>query len=84
MMLRPGPLNLITDVPGLTVGMVTLNHNDCAENEAVRTGVTAILPRFDPLATARGGRPEGLDSGEDVADLKGPSGGRAPGLGVAP
>jgi len=40
----PGPLNAITDVPGLTVGMVTLNHNDCAENEAVRTGVTAILP----------------------------------------
>ena len=40
----PGPLNAITDVPGLTVGMVTLNHNDCGANEAVRTGVTAILP----------------------------------------
>jgi L-aminopeptidase/D-esterase-like protein len=32
---RPGPRNLITDVPGLTVGHAT--------DEAVRTGVTALL-----------------------------------------
>ncbi|GAB7068888.1 P1 family peptidase [Mycobacterium hodleri] len=37
---RPGPLNAITDVPGVEVGQVTL-----IEGDAVRTGVTAILPR---------------------------------------
>lgn len=36
----PGPLNAITDVPGVEVGTVTL-----IEAESVRTGVTAILPR---------------------------------------
>ena len=35
----PGPLNAITDVGGVRVGQVTLNHGD-----AVRTGVTAIVP----------------------------------------
>ena len=37
--LTPGPLNAITDVEGVRVGHVTLNQGD-----AVRTGVTAILP----------------------------------------
>jgi D-aminopeptidase len=37
--LPTGPLNAITDVAGVTVGHVTL-----IEREAVRTGVTAILP----------------------------------------
>ncbi len=37
----PGPLNAITDVPGLTVGFCTLT--DPARQ--IRTGVTAILPR---------------------------------------
>jgi len=37
--LPTGPLNAITDVPGVRVGHVTL-----VEGEAVRTGVTAILP----------------------------------------
>jgi D-aminopeptidase len=36
----PGPLNAITDVPGVEVGMTTL-----VRGEAIRTGVTAILPR---------------------------------------
>lgn len=36
----PGPWNAITDVPGVEVGYATL-----IEGEAVRTGVTAILPR---------------------------------------
>ena len=36
----PGPLNAITDVRGVTVGYSTL-----VEGDAVRTGVTAILPR---------------------------------------
>lgn len=35
----PGPLNAITDVAGVAVGHVTL-----IEGDAVRTGVTAILP----------------------------------------
>jgi len=35
----PGPQNAITDVAGVTVGQVTL-----ARGDAVRTGVTAILP----------------------------------------
>ena len=36
----PGPLNAITDVPGLEVGATTL-----IEGSDVRTGVTAICPR---------------------------------------
>jgi D-aminopeptidase len=40
----PGPLNAITDVPGLTVGHVTLIE-DLPDGRKVRTGVTAILPR---------------------------------------
>ena len=35
-----GPLNAITDVPGVEVGFTTR-----IEGEAIRTGVTAILPR---------------------------------------
>ncbi len=37
--LKPGPLNAITDVAGVLVGQVTLYEGD-----SVRTGVTAILP----------------------------------------
>ncbi|WP_328609022.1 P1 family peptidase [Amycolatopsis sp. NBC_00345] len=37
---RTGPLNTITDVPGVAVGYTTL-----IEGTDVRTGVTAILPR---------------------------------------
>jgi D-aminopeptidase len=37
--LRPGPLNAITDVPGVLVGQTTIVQGD-----SVRTGVTAILP----------------------------------------
>jgi D-aminopeptidase len=40
----PGPLNAITDVAGVTVGQVTLIE-DLEDGRAVRTGVTAILPR---------------------------------------
>ncbi len=42
----PGALNAITDVAGVTVGQVTLIE-DLAGGKAVRTGVTAILPRGD-------------------------------------
>ncbi|MDT8322350.1 MAG: P1 family peptidase, partial [Xanthomonadales bacterium] len=40
----PGPLNAITDVAGVTVGHATLIA-DLDGARAVRTGVTAILPR---------------------------------------
>lgn len=39
-----GPLNAITDVAGVTVGHETIKR-DIAGDRAVRTGVTAILPR---------------------------------------
>ncbi|MGH8134768.1 MAG: P1 family peptidase [Steroidobacteraceae bacterium] len=41
---KPGPLNAITDVAGVTVGQVTLME-DLDGGKKVRTGVTAILPR---------------------------------------
>jgi len=40
----PGPLNAITDVPGVTVGHATVIA-DYDNGSAARTGVTAILPR---------------------------------------
>jgi D-aminopeptidase len=40
----PGPLNAITDVAGVTVGFDTLIE-DLPDGRAVRSGVTAILPR---------------------------------------
>lgn len=50
-MLKPGPRNLITDVPGLLVG--------CVEDEAVRTGVTvAVCPdAWTAAVDVRGGGP---------------------------
>jgi L-aminopeptidase/D-esterase-like protein len=49
--LRPGPLNLITDVPGLDVGHATL--------ERAHTGVTTLLCLDSPAAgvDVRGGAP---------------------------
>jgi D-aminopeptidase len=41
---KPGPLNAITDVSGVTVGQVTLIE-DLSNGHKVRTGVTAVLPR---------------------------------------
>jgi D-aminopeptidase len=50
----PGPLNAITDVRGVEVGMSTIVRGDGAS--AVRTGVTVILPRgkesADPVFAA--------------------------------
>ena len=51
----PGPLNAITDVPGVLVGQVTLISGEgplVKGKGPIRTGVTAILPRgrtFDPV-----------------------------------
>ena len=41
---EPGPLNAITDVPGVRVGHATI-----VQGESVRTGVTAILPHSGNL-----------------------------------
>ena len=52
----PGPLNAITDVAGVEVGMVTLIEGEGPLKRGhgpVRTGVTAILPR----GRAKGGLP---------------------------
>ena len=51
MTIKTGPTNLITDVPGITVGN--------AEDNAARTGVTVILPTEPAVAAAdvRGGAP---------------------------
>ena len=48
---KPGPRNLITDVPGLRVG--------CVEDEAVRTGVTVVLcpEAWTAAVDVRGGGP---------------------------
>ena len=40
----PGPLNAITDVPGVAVGFATLKE---AGPPQIRTGVTAIIPRSE-------------------------------------
>jgi L-aminopeptidase/D-esterase-like protein len=54
----PGPLNAITDVPGVEVGMTTLVSGEGALKRGVgpvRTGVTTILPhgkKFDPVFAA--------------------------------
>jgi len=40
----PGPLNAVTDVPGVLVGHSTVIHD---APSVARTGVTAILPRAD-------------------------------------
>lgn len=48
--LEPGPLNSITDVPGVCVGVKTLISGSSSaktQESIVRTGVTAILPRPD-------------------------------------
>ena len=42
--MAPGPLNAITDVPGVRVGQVTLR-----QGQTIRTGVTAILPHTGNL-----------------------------------
>lgn len=48
--LEPGPLNAITDVPGVKVGQVTLSRGDGPLHPGegpIRTGVTVIVPRDD-------------------------------------
>ena len=57
--LPTGPLNAITDVPGVLVGQTTVIRGD-----SIRTGVTAILPHGGNLyrETAASGQPiPGID-----------------------
>ena len=42
--LPPGPLNAVTDVPGVGVGHVTV-----VEGDSIRTGVTAVVPHPDDV-----------------------------------
>lgn len=46
--LPTGPLNAITDVPGVGVGHCTL-----VDGDSIRTGVTAVLPHFGNLFTEK-------------------------------
>ncbi len=46
--LPPGPLNALTDVPGVWVGHTTLIHD---EPRIARTGITVIVPREDQIQT---------------------------------
>jgi L-aminopeptidase/D-esterase-like protein len=59
---RPGPRNLITDVPGIAVGQ--------AEDERVRTGVTVILPDAPAVCACdvRGGGPGTRETDALTAD----------------
>jgi len=81
---RPGPRNLITDVPGLKVGQ--------AEDAAARTGVTVILPdaRAVCACDVRGGAPGtretdalGSENLVDAVDAVVLSGGSVYGLAAA-
>lgn len=62
--LVPGPLNAITDVAGVRIGHVTL-----IEGEAVRTGVTVILPHGENLFQQR--VPAGLAVGNGFGKFTG-------------
>lgn len=60
----PGPLNAITDVPGVRVGQVTLSEGD-----SIRTGVTAVVP--DAVDRAGGTAAAGLFVGNGFGKLTG-------------
>lgn len=62
--LPPGPRNAITDVAGVRVGHVTL-----VEGDAIRTGVTAILPHGGNLFQEK--TPAGLAVGNGFGKLMG-------------
>lgn len=62
--LPPGPLNALTDVAGVRVGHATL-----VEGDAVRTGVTAILPHVGDHFRER--VPAGLHVGNGFGKLVG-------------
>ncbi len=61
---QPGPLNAITDVPGVRVGHVTLIQGD-----SIRTGATAILPHGGNLFQEK--VPAGIAVGNGFGKLMG-------------
>ncbi|MDQ7040727.1 MAG: P1 family peptidase [Rhodothermus sp.] len=61
---QPGPLNAITDVPGVRVGHVTLIQGD-----TIRTGATAILPHGGNLFQEK--VPAGIAVGNGFGKLMG-------------
>lgn len=63
-LLPTGPLNAITDVPGVRVGQVTL-----LEGEGVRTGVTTLLPHGGNIFQER--VPAGVAIGNGFGKLAG-------------
>ncbi len=62
--LPPGPLNAITDVPGVRVGHFTL-----IEGEDVRTGATAIVPHAGNIFQEK--VPAGIEVGNGFGKLMG-------------
>ncbi len=62
--LKPGPLNTITDVPDVTVGHCTL-----ATGTDIRTGVTAVLPHSENIFQDK--VPAGLAVGNGFGKLAG-------------
>ncbi len=62
--LPPGPLNALTDVPGVRVGHLTLH-----EGTSVRTGVTAIVPHAGNLFQEK--VPAGLATANGYGKLMG-------------
>lgn len=62
--LPPGPLNAITDVPGVLVGHLTL-----IEGEGIRTGASAVLPHGGNLYQER--VPAGIAVGNGFGKLMG-------------
>ncbi len=59
--LEPGPLDASTDVDGVRVGHTTL-----IEGDAVRTGVTVVVPPLDVFAAPRPAERERRDDGARV------------------
>ncbi len=77
--IAPGPKGMITDVPGVRVGHCTLIEGE--GEEAIRTGVTAIVPPGDPYAEPLSagifvlhghGKALGLWQIQDVGELETP------------
>jgi D-aminopeptidase len=63
--LEPGPLNAITDVAGVGVG-----HRTIVEGDAVRTGVTVVMPREDVFADAVFAAPHRLNGNGEMTGLE--------------
>lgn len=64
--MTPGPLNAITDVPGVGVGQRTI-----VEGDSVRTGVTVVMPRQeDPWVVPCFAAPHTLNGNGEMTGLE--------------